>query len=208
MRNKIVAIIGLAAIAVGVAYAALRGQRSSSLFPGMDVARYRFRVASPTPAETAIAALENRTHRPDPNAFDLAELSTLYWQQGHRSGDATWYDKAEAAAKQSMKLLEAPNLQAKLNLAKVADARHEFGEAIRIAEELRRENPSPGALAVLASAYLALGDLKEAARFADEGVDARPDSGAYLMRALVLEAQGRDAEAAFDFQRAVAVEDF
>ena len=165
-------------------------QRSAGFFPGMKAARYRFLVGQPRLMDNQIPLLEKRTQR-NPTPFDLTELSNFYFQQGHQSGDLSWFDKAEDAAKKSLALLAAPN-GAKLTLAKIADARHEFPEAIRLAKEVLREKPTSGANMVLISSNLAMGNLAEAAKYADQAVTALPDLSAYMMRALVMAAQGRD----------------
>ena len=199
-------LAGAAVLALG-AWFLFNSMHHSPLFPGMKVARYRYRILPQPPVDQTLAPLERRTQIPRPSALDLAELATLYYQQGHLSGDLTWYDKAEEAAKHSLQILSYPNGNAKMTLAKIADAKHEFPDAIRIATEVLTQYHSPGSVAVLISSNLALGQLKEAARYADLAVDTKPEMGAYLMRALVLSAQGRDQEAAFDFQRAATVED-
>lgn len=180
-------------------------QRSAGFFPGMKAARYRFLVGQPRVMDNQIPLLEKRTQR-NPAPLDLTELSNFYFQQGHQSGDLSWYDKAEDVAKKSLVLLPAPN-GAKLTLAKIADARHEFPEAIRLAKEVLREKPTSGANMVLISSNLAMGDLAEAAKYADQAVTALPDLSAYMMRALVMAAQGRDDEAAYDFRHTLVVED-
>jgi tetratricopeptide (TPR) repeat protein len=175
-------------------------------FDGKERMRYHFVPATPRALDSTIPSLEARCKVPHPSALDLSELASAYFQQGHLSGDPTWYDKAEEAAKHSLKLLPSPNFSG-LTLAKIADAKHDFPGAIRLAEEIMKTQPTQGALGVLVSSHLALGDLTEAARYADQGVDFKPETSAYLMRALVLAAQGREEEAEFDFQRAAAVED-
>jgi len=61
---------------------------------------------------------------------------------------------------------------------------------------------------VLATAYLALGDLPAAAEAADRAVRAKPIPSTYLERALVRQAQGQDVDAEADFAHAVRVEDY
>lgn len=180
-------------------------RRQATLYPGDAAIRYRFATGREAVVPNSLPALEERVKK-QPGALELAELAGMYFDQGHKSGDLSWYDKAEATAKESLKKLATPNA-AKLTLAKIADARHDFREAIRLAKEALNEKGSAGAIAVLVSSYLALGDLREAAIYADMAIEKRPDSGGYLMRALVLSAQGRDEEANFDFGRALVVED-
>jgi len=64
-----------------------------------------------------------------------------------------------------------------------------------------------GAPIIFATAHLALGELAEAGDAAQAALSIKPDSNGYLMRALVMQAQGRDAEAALDFTRAARAEE-
>src|SRR5262249_41114104 len=107
----------------------------------------------------------------------------------------------------SLQRLPWPN-SAALTLAKLASARHDFREAIESAQKYLERNRTVGALSVQVSSYMALGELERAAELAEEAVALHPDGSVYLLRALVMQAQGRDSEATFDFGRAVLAEDF
>lgn len=182
----------------------------SALAPDREALRYRYPI---TPTRTAplgdlnetISILEARIAQPVPSPMEMADLADLYVKRAQVAGDPADYAKAEAAANRSLSVLRAPSA-APLTLAKVASARHEFRTAIALAREHLTHTKSPGALGVLASAHLALGELDRASEAAEWAVGLKPDSASYLMRALVFQAQGRDAEAAFDFARAAQVE--
>ena len=181
--------------------------RIHDLAPDPAVVHYKLAIepAADLDLASTIAALEQRIDAKIASPFDLADLAEAYVQTAQLSGDADAYDKAEVLARRSLELLPFPNGVAVV-LAKIENARHEFREAIRIAGSYAAHKPSAGAQIVLASAHLALGELDQATAAAEQAVALKPDSASYLMRALVLEARGRDAEAAFDFTRAVAVE--
>lgn len=182
---------------------ATRGELS----PGPEAIRYKFRIggASATDATSTIRALEARVNAEPVSPLDLTDLADAYLRQAQTGSDPDGYDRAEAAAQRSLAILPFPN-GAKLVLAKVANAKHQFRDAIRLANEFAEHKSSAGVKIVVATAHLALGQLAEAAAAAEEAVAMKPDNSTYLMRALVLQAQGRDAEAAFDFGRCVAVE--
>ncbi len=184
---------------------ATRTIETSSL--ATDQIRYRFSIethASSDPIAT-IADLEARiAARATP--FDMAELADLYLRRATRLGDPADFARAEATAKRSLELLPSPN-SAPLTLARIATARHEFRAAIDLARGYLAHSQSHGAYTILTTSYLALGELPAAAESAETQVTRKPSSGAYLMRALVYAAQGRDAEAAYDFARAVVVEE-
>ena len=202
-RGIAVGLLGLGGL---FALAFLASQRTPA--PGHRPERfvYRFSLSNPVPSLKSIEALEQRLATTSGNAFDLAELATLYFQRGRETGETVWLDRAEETARRSLSLLPSPN-PARLTLAKVADARHRFREAIAMALEVLKDRSSTGALGILISSHLALGEVDEAAHFADLSIERMPDLSSYLQRALVLQTQGRDDEAAFDFERAAQAED-
>jgi Tfp pilus assembly protein PilF len=185
--------------------------RASALAPDPRLVRYRHPIAAAGGAAAApdldagIAALEARVRGPSPSPIDLGELADLHLRRGKLFGEPEDHAAAEAAAKRSLELLPSPN-GAVLVLANLASNRHDFGRAIELARQ-HAQGHSRGALTVIATSHLALGELAAASAAAEELVDLEPDSASYLMRALVMQAQGRDAEAAFDFARAAAADE-
>lgn len=181
----------------------------SDLAPDPERVRYRHSLAIPDTADdmaSTMAALEARL-KEAPNPFDAAELAELYYRRAQREGARADYATSETFAKRSLELLKEPNA-ARLTLAKLANARHEFRQAIEIAREYSTSKRSAGPYIVMATAHLALGEPAAAAEAAHTALMLRPDASGYLTRALALQAQGRDAEAAFDFSHAAALETF
>lgn len=181
-----------------------------ALAPEMSAARYRYPVTAARIAPTddlneTIAILEKRIAEPVASPMEMTDLADLYLKRAQIAGDPADYARSEAVAKRSLAIMRYPS-SAPLTLAKLASAHHEFRTAISLARELLTHARSPGALGVLASSYLALGELDRASEAAEWAVGVKPDSAGYLMRALVFQAQGRDAEAAFDFAHAAEVE--
>lgn len=178
----------------------------ADLAPDRAVLRYRYSTAksSDIASDTAstIVALEARVHDMA-SPFDYAELADLYFTRAKLDGDAQSYQTAEAMAQRSLAILPTPN-PAVLTLAKLADVRHDFRAAIELAH--RHKARSAGAQIILATAQLALGELTAAGEAAQAALAIKPDTTGYLTRALVMQAQGRDAEAAFDFANAARVE--
>jgi len=179
----------------------------SELAPDRAALRYRY---STTPsgdaaANTAstITALEARIEALA-SPFDYAELADLHLRRAQRDGDPEGYRIAEAMARRSLELLPSPN-PAVLTLARLAEVRHEFRDAIDLAR--RHAARSASAHVIFATAQLALGELGAAAEAAHTAVAIKPDTTGYLTRALVLQTQGRDAEAALDFASAARVEE-
>ncbi len=206
----LVVAAGIALIAVVAAIRARRPARRSDLYPDVSAVRYRY-TGSGSPAAgpdlaTAIRLLEARVQGPSAPPLEMAELADLYFQRAQVTGLRRDHDTAESLARRSLAVLPSPN-SALITLARLADARHDFHQAIELARVSMSQRRSTAALAVLASSHLALGELEEAGRAADAAIALRPGSSPYLMRALVMQAQGRDGQAAADFTRAAHLED-
>jgi tetratricopeptide (TPR) repeat protein len=165
------------------------------------VAPYKLRIYSAAKPDAEIAFYEERLRRAPDSALDLASLASAHAR-------ARNYDRAEELARASLKLLPVFNTGAKLVLAQVAQARHQFAESVEICNEiLRGSSAREGALSLLVTARLATGDVHEAARLVDELVDRWPGTGSYTQRALVLEATGREREAEQDYRKAIDLEE-
>lgn len=181
------------------------GGVAGALAPSAAETRYRFAVQTADPRadlDSTITALEARPIAG--SAIELAELADVYFKRAQLTGDKKDYDRSHELAQQSLAILPSPNAAA-LTLAKLANAKHEFHEALKLAYEYKKKSvvvPS-----VRATAFLALGDLTQAALEANRAVAIKPDPGTYSMRALVMVAQGRDREAAMDFLAAARAED-
>lgn len=174
---------------------------------GLTPARYQFRADLTDDKPKEIAKLEEVVKRHPNQSFELNQLADAYVQQAQKTGDVTWYDKAEVLARTSLKLLQSPN-PAKMTLAQSLEARHQFDEAIHWAEESMKDRPSSGPLQVITTSYLAKGDYTNANRYADRLVAQKPGADTLLTRGLVRAAQGREDEALFDFKRASQLEDY
>lgn len=116
-------------------------------------------------------------------------------------------DLAERRATDSLALLPSPNA-ARLTLARIANTNHRFTEAIALANQhlAARAGDARAAQLIIATAQLALGDLRAAKDAADAALRLHPDADGYLTRALIAQAGGDDADAAADFARAARIE--
>ncbi len=169
------------------------------------VAPYRFRITPAPTWDAEIAFYEDRLRRHPEGALDLAALAAAWTGKARQSGQG--YDRAERLARKSIDLLP-DNRDALLVLARIAHARHDFGEALRLARELQLQHPhDEGVLALLITTRLATGDLPQALRAADAWADRRPTLPALSNRALVLAAAGRLHEAEVEFLKALGAEE-
>lgn len=129
----------------------------------------------------------------DPNSgMNLASLGNAYWKLGKATGEVSWYLLAEETANRSIATLPFENASAKLILAQVAQARHEFKTAQNIALDIIKTKPNNDeARSILVTCALATGDLSSAEAQAKIIVDRSPNLNTLMLQALVEEAQGK-----------------
>jgi tetratricopeptide (TPR) repeat protein len=197
-------VVGLVAL---VPVARTIGGRSSAA-ASSEAYRYRFpraeRGSVRRALEQEIAFYQERLARDPAGGLDLAALGRAYLKMARATGDLSWYLLAEQVARRSLASLPFSNAGAVLVLARVAEARHDFDEAIRLA---RQAGGAEETLSILVSADLARGRVDQAAGAADLLVQRAPGLVAFTLRALAHIAQGKDDEALRDFEQALASEE-
>src|SRR2546422_259809 len=113
------------------------------------------------------------------------------------------YLLAEQTAQRSLASLPFQNHGSLIVLARVAEARHDFQQAIRLAR--RADNTE--ALSIIITSNLAMGKIDEAARAVGTLIQGGAGLTSYTLRSLVELAQGKDEAALADLQRAIASEE-
>ncbi len=121
------------------------------------------------------------------------------------TGEGGWFLLAEQAAQRSIADLPFDNKGALLVLARIAEARHDFVTALRLAKQVGSDNED--AIALEVTSHLAMGKVSEANAAAEALVNRIPNLGSLTLRALVRESQGRDAEVLQDYRQAMAAEE-
>jgi len=140
----------------------------------------------------------------DPNSgLNLAALAGAYLRMARATGDLRWYLIAEQTAQRSVASLPFQNNGALIVLARVAEARHDFQQAISLA----RRAGSTEALSIIVTSNLAMGKIDEAARAAGILIQGGAGLTSYTLQSLVELAQGNDEAAVADLQRAIASEE-
>jgi tetratricopeptide (TPR) repeat protein len=187
-------------------YIARMATKSETLFS------YPYRTTSADEAlrklETDIAFYQQRTNLSPDDGLELASLAGAYLTKARVSGWANWYLLSEQAAKRSLANLSVFNNGAILVLAEIAEARHDFKEAIRLANEvLEYQQGNEGARSILVTANLAQGNIAEAQRVIDDLIKRIPTAGIMSLRALVEVAKGQDELAQKDFEGAIGLEE-
>lgn len=155
-----------------------------------------------------IAFYQERVSQAPTSGLNQASLATAYLKMARATEEGSWYLLAEQAAQRSLASLSFNNNGAVLVLARVAQARHDFSQAIDLAKQVLQTQPGDeDALAVMVTANVATGKLPEAQQAADTLVERMPTLGTLTLQALVKVNQGRDQEAIQAFQSALAAEE-
>jgi tetratricopeptide (TPR) repeat protein len=208
-----IAIVLVCAVA-GYAITAFAKTERSSL---PEAFRYKFSEALGTRTATRTEAfaeeigfLQDRVNRNSDSALDLAALAGGYIGKARVTGQNTWYILAEQAAERSLGLLSlrVGNAGAQLELAEVAQARHDFAGALELIREVTAVQPNnSSAISLRATIMLALGEPEAARRDVDALVGALPNVSNLTLRATIAEAQGKLENARADFERALSIEE-
>jgi tetratricopeptide (TPR) repeat protein len=136
------------------------------------------------------------------SGLDRAYLASAYLGMARTTGEESWYLLAEQTAKESLVHLPVDNPGALSTLARVAEARHDFATALRLAAQI---NDDRDKLAIQTTSNLAIGNLSQANQAADQLVDLTLSANSFLLQALVRNAQGNPALESFNY--ALEVED-
>ncbi|MCF6467130.1 tetratricopeptide repeat protein [Nonomuraea sp. MG754425] len=135
-------------------------------------------------------SLQERLRRVPGDHRGWAELALHYVDQARLTGDPMYYTKAEGA------LATAAGLDGRddtvlAGQAALAAGRHEFADAVRLAERAVEANPyGLAAYGVLADARTQLGDLDGAQRAVDRMMDLHPGVAAFSRASYAAELRG------------------
>ena len=152
-----------------------------------------------------IAFYQQRLAVDSRSGLNRAALAGSYLKMARATGEGGWFLLAEQAAQRSIADLPFDNKGALLVLARIAEARHDFATALRLAKQVGSDNED--AIALEVTSHLAMGKVSEANADAEALVNRIPNLGSLTLRALVRESQGRDAEVLQDYRQAMAAEE-
>ncbi|TAE08001.1 MAG: hypothetical protein EAZ94_26725 [Oscillatoriales cyanobacterium] len=152
-----------------------------------------------------IAFYQQRLAVDSKSGLNRAALASAYLKMARVTGEGGWFLLAEQAAERSIALLPFDNKGALLVLARIAEARHDFATALRLAKQVGFDNEDAIALSI--TSHLATGKISDASIAAEALVNRIPNLGSLTLRALVRESQGRDAEVLQDYRQAMAAEE-
>jgi tetratricopeptide (TPR) repeat protein len=143
-----------------------------------------------------IAALQKRLREVPADWHTWAALGAEYVQEGRRSGDPTYYPKAEQVLRKSLHVERADNFEAMTGLGMLAAARHDFAAALRWADRARKIDPNSSAVyGVRGDALIELGRYKQGFAALQRMVDLRPGLASYARASYAWELQGQTRNA-------------
>jgi tetratricopeptide (TPR) repeat protein len=118
--------------------------------------------------------------RENPNSADsYAVLASLYLQKARETGDPSYYGKAQGAVDAALRL-DPQNVEALIGAGTLANARHQFREALEIGARAKALNPTiPRTYGVIADAQTELGMYDDAVAMLQTMIDMRPDLSSY-----------------------------
>ncbi|MBT0770674.1 tetratricopeptide repeat protein [Kineosporia sp. J2-2] len=157
-----------------------------------------------TVAETITATQAHLREFPE-DAAGWATLGSAYVQQARISGDPTLYPRAEGALRRSLEQRPEGNADAMTGMGALANARHEFAEALEWARRAQRADPYDAtALGVQDDALTQLGDYPGARRAAQRMLDLAPGVASFARASYHFEQTGDVAAARTALDRALA----
>ncbi len=139
------------------------------------------------------------------NYKEWAALAQVYVSQAQWSHDPAYYELAREAAQRSQELLANPS--ATVALAAVAQAEHQFEQALALCEKVRARDATHGdALSLSITCLLELGRPQEARTLLDRFKRHHSGPAVLSLEGRLLEATGRFEPAAQAFQSAILQE--
>lgn len=205
MRRALL-ICGLALALVVVGAIAFGGDREAApqaqpptLVAGSDLERL-----SADSLATGIASLQGHLRDQPRDSSSWATLGLAYVEQARLTGDTGYYPKADQALRESLRVKPADNDAAYAGLAALAAARHDFSDALRLADKALSINAyGARALAVRADALTELGRYVEAFAAAKRADAIQPSVTTFTRLSYQYELRGDTAKARTLLQRAV-----
>ena len=182
-RHKGIALaVALAMIgAIGALGLTLYGRLSGPGVPA--IARDRLQAAAAQrpvdKTDQLIWDYQERIRQSPDDVQAYAVLGAAYIQKVRDTGDPAYYGKAQEVLDEAIRR-DPQNVEALIGQGNLANARHQFSEALAFGERARALNPHiPRIYGVIADAQIELGKYDDAVQTLQTMVDMRPDLSSY-----------------------------
>jgi tetratricopeptide (TPR) repeat protein len=150
----------------------------------------------------ALAQIRLRTLPRDDQTW--AQLGSAYVQQGRITVDPSYYPKAQGALEHSLQLEPTGNVAAFVGQGSLANARHEFAEALTWGRRAQAADPyNAAAYGVINDALTQLGDYPGADAAVQKMLDLQPGLSSFSRASYAFEEKGQVARARSSMQRAL-----
>jgi tetratricopeptide (TPR) repeat protein len=134
-----------------------------------------------------------------------AQLGSAYVQQARITVDPSYYPKAEGALQRSLQLKPVGNVAAFVGEGSLANARHEFDQALVWGRKAQAADPyNAGAYAILNDALTQLGRYPAADAAVQKMLDLQPGLSSFSRASYAFEQKGQVAQARSAMQQALA----
>jgi tetratricopeptide (TPR) repeat protein len=144
---------------------------------------------------------QQRVKQSPDDVQSYAVLGAAYLQKARDTGDPTFYGKAEAVIGAALKR-DPQNVEALIGAGTLANARHQFRDALKLGEQARALNPTiPRVYGVIADAQIELGMYDAAVQTLQTMIDMRPDLSSYSRVSYARELHG-DLDGAIEMMQA------
>jgi tetratricopeptide (TPR) repeat protein len=122
---------------------------------------------------------QQRVQQSPDDVQSYAMLGAAYLQKARETGDPTFYGKSQAVIDEALKR-DPQNVEALIAGGTLANARHQFREALEIGDRAKALNPTiPRIYGVIADAQTELGMYDDAVATLQTMIDMRPDLSSY-----------------------------
>lgn len=122
---------------------------------------------------------QQRVRQQPDDVQSYAVLGAAYMQKVRDTGDPSFYAKAQSVLDEALKR-DPQNVEALIGAGTLANARHQFHEALQLGQQARAINPTvPRIYGVIADAQTELGQYDEAVQTLQTMIDMRPDLSSY-----------------------------
>ena len=146
---------------------------------------------------------QQRVRQNPDDVQSYAVLGAAYMQKVRDTGDPSFYAKAQSVLNEALKR-DPQNVEALIGAGTLANARHQFREALQLGEQAKAINPTvPRIYGVIADAQTELGLYDDAVQTLQTMIDMRPDLSSYSRISYARELHGDLAGAVEAMQAAV-----
>jgi tetratricopeptide (TPR) repeat protein len=144
---------------------------------------------------------QQRVRQNPDDVQSYAVLGAAYMQKVRDTGDPSFYAKAQSVLNEALKR-DPQNVEALIGAGTLANARHQFREALTLGEQAKAINPTvPRIYGVIADAQTELGLYDAAVQSLQTMIDMRPDLSSYSRVSYARELHG-DMEGAIEAMQA------